>query len=234
MIRFSFSVADIVVNVEAQYQFTRDFCREFLAEGPAEFSIVLRKEDIEHERTFTDEPFSSEYLETLALLRRLSQELIRRDTILFHGSALAADGKGYIFTAPSGTGKTTHTRLWLQTVPGSYVLNGDKPFLRLKDNRIWVCGSPWRGKENYGVNEMLPLEAICILERDSFDHIEQIQSAEALITLIRQTYRPDEPFLLMRSLQLIGDVAQTVRLYKLGCTMNPDAARVSSEAMIRR
>ena len=234
MSQFSFSVAGFIINVDALYTSTRDFCREFLADGPVDFSVVLRHEDIERERTFTKEPFSAESLETLALLRSLSQKLIQRDTILFHGSALAVDGKGYIFTAPSGTGKTTHTRLWLQTVPGSYVLNGDKPFLRLKDNQVWVCGSPWRGKENYGINEMLPLEAICILERDSFDHIEKIQNSEAMVSLIRQTYRPDEPLLLMKSLQLIGDIAQAVRLYQLGCTMNPNAARVSSKAMIRK
>ncbi len=113
------------------------------------------------------------------------------------------------------------------------MINGDKPFLRLINGQIMACGSPWRGKENYGVNEILPLEAICILERDSYDHIEQITYNSALSTLIQQTYRPENASLLMKSVQLIGNVAQSVKLYRLGCTMNPEAALVSSLAMIK-
>ena len=233
MTRFSISLAGFVVDVSAIYPSTMEFCGEFLTEDPADFSVSVQQEDIDHERTFTDEPFSPQYLETLALLRKVTEELIKRDTILFHGSAIGMDGKAYICTAPSGTGKTTHTKLWLKTIPGAYVLNGDKPFLRIKDHKVFVCGSPWRGKENLGVNEILPLEGVCILERDSFNHIEPIQCSPALGTLIRQTYRPEDPYLLMKSIQLIGDVAQSVHLYQLGCTMNPEAARISRAAMIR-
>ena len=96
-----------------------------------------------------------------------------------------------------------------------------------------VCGSPWRGKEKYGVNEMLPLEAICLLERDTYDHIEEINHNAALATLIRQTYRPADASLLTKSLQLVGNVMQSVRLYRLGCTMNLEAAQISSQAMIK-
>ena len=233
MTSFSISLAGVIVNVSTQYPSTKDFCREFLTQQPADFTVVIRQEDIDHERSINTDSGSSDYLETLALLRAVSEKLLDYDTILFHGSALAVNGKGYIFTARSGTGKTTHTRLWLNTVPGAYVLNGDKPFLRFTEGHVMVCGSPWRGKENYGVNEMLPLEAICLLERDNTDHIEQIDYQTALATLIRQTYRPDDPTLLMKSMQVIGDVAQSVHLYRLGCTMNPEAALVSSKAMIR-
>ena len=233
MTRFSISLAGFVVDVEAMYASTQEFCGDFLTDSPADFSIVLSQEDIDREQSLTDETVSPQYLETLALLRKVSEELIRRDTILFQGSALAFDGKAYIFTAPAGTGKTTHARLWTKTIPGSYVLNGDKPFLRVMDGQVWVCGSPWRGKENYGVNEMLPLAGICLLDRDSFNHIEAIQCAPALGMLIPQTYRPEDPYLLMKSLQLIGDIAQSVHLYHLGCTITPEAARISRAAMAR-
>lgn len=233
MTRFSVSLAGVVLNVSTLYPSTKAFCREFLTKKAADCTLSLRDEDIGYERSVSEGAFSSAYLETLALLRKVSNTLIRYDTLLFHGSAIAYGGKAYVFTAPSGTGKTTHTRLWLKALPESYVLNGDKPFLRIEENRVLACGSPWRGKENYGVNEMLPLEAICILEQDSSNHIEQVPCSSALGALIRQTYRPADPSLLVRSIQLIGNVAQNIRLYHLGCNMDPEAALVSSKAMIR-
>ena len=233
MTSFSISLAGIVVDVSAVYPSTKDFCNEFLTQKSSDFTVNIHPEDIEHVRSISGDSGTPAYLETLALLRKISEEFINYNTILFHGSALAVNGKAYIFTARSGTGKTTHSRLWLNKVPGSYMLNGDKPFLRIIEGKIMVCGSPWKGKENYGVNEILPLEAICILERDSYDHIEQITYNSALSTLIQQTYRPENASLLMKSVQLIGNVAQSVRLYRLGCTMNPKAALVSSQAMIK-
>ncbi len=230
---FSISLAGMIVGVSSIYPSTKDFCNEFLTQKSSDFTVIIHPDDIEHERSINGDYSNPAYLETLALLRKVSEELINHNTILFHGSALAVNGKAYIFTARSGTGKTTHSRLWLKKVPGSYMINGDKPFLRLINGQIMACGSPWRGKENYGVNEILPLEAICILERDSYDHIEQITYNSALSTLIQQTYRPENASLLMKSVQLIGNVAQSVKLYRLGCTMNPEAALVSSLAMIK-
>lgn len=232
MVQFRLSLAGQVVDVSAIYASTKEFCNDFLTQKDADFAIEMHSEDIDFEKTMNSDYGSFAYLETLAMLRKISGELINYNTILFHGSALAVNGKAYIFTARSGTGKTTHSRLWLDSVPGSYVLNGDKPFLRIKDGQVMACGSPWRGKENYGINEILPLEAICLLERDTYDHIEQIPYHTALAALIRQTYRPDNAALLMKSMQVIGDIAQSVRLYRLGCTMNPEAALVSSQAMI--
>ena len=234
MTRFTVSLAGVTIDVCAKYSSTRDFCREFLSEGPADFSVTLTREDIDYQRSFTDQSFTDAYLEPLALHRKVSDEIIRYDTILFHGSALAYNGKSYIFTAPSGTGKTTHTRLWLKQLPGSYVLNGDKPYLRMEGQRVMACGTPWRGKEHYGVNEILPLEAICLLERDTYDHIEQIRCEEAFGTLVRQTYRTSDPASLPKIVSLLGTLGRYVRLYHLGCTMNPEAALISSEAMIQK
>ena len=233
MTNFTVSLAGIAIGVSAVWPSTRTFCREFLTGETPAFSITLTQADTDYEQSVCDGTWDPAYLETLALHRRISDELIKYDIVLFHGSAIAADGKAYIFTAPSGTGKTTHTRLWLESVPGSYVLNGDKPFLRIEKDRILVYGSPWRGKENYGINEKLPLEAICILERDHVNHIEPVSCEKALGTLVRQTYRPADTQLMMKALQLIGRIGQSVRLYHLGCNMDPEAARVSSIQMIR-
>ena len=232
MTNFTVSLAGLNIEVRAIRPATKTFCREYLTEGEPAFSVVLEEADLDFERSVSEGSWAAAYLETLALLRKISDQLIRYDTILFHGSAIAAGGKAYIFTAPSGTGKTTHTRLWLDTVPGAHVLNGDKPFLRVENGQVLACGSPWRGKENLGNSEILPLEAICILERDKMNHIEPIKGEKALGTLIKQTYRPADPQLMLKALQLIGRAGQCVRLYHLGCNMAPEAAEVSSRTMI--
>lgn len=143
------------------------------------------------------------------------------------------DGKAYLFTAPSGTGKTTHTMLWLKQLPQAYVLNGDKPFLKVKpDGKILACGVPWRGKEKYGRNEILPLAAICILERSPDNHIQEITPEEASDTLIRQIHLPQGPLNRLKTIQMLDRISREVKLYKLGCNMEPEAAQVSIRAMI--
>lgn len=235
MVQFSVSLAGLVIGVSALYPSTETYCRDFLSQETADFSVSIGQSDIDHELSRSSGISNPATLETLALLRRISEKLIDYDTVLFHGSAIAVDGKVYLFTAPSGTGKTTHSRLWLQNVPGSYILNGDKPFLQVKDDgRVLACGSPWRGKERYGINEILPLEGICILERDTCNHIEPVSCRDVLVKLIRQTFRPAEPRLMLKSLQLAGEIGQSVNLYLMGCTMDAEAARVSSSMMIRK
>lgn len=241
MTTFTISLAGVPARIDAIYPATERFCADYRTEEAPAISVVLTAEDIAGERVMSareDElegiptrHFPDAYLETLALYRKLASELIEHDAVVFHGSVLAWEGKAYIFTAKSGTGKTTHTRLWLETVPDAHVLNGDKPLLRLDGERVLACGTPWRGKENYGCREILPLAAICILERDTQNHIEPVTFHEALPILIQQTHRPDEPDALMKTLKLVGDIGTRVRLYRLGCNMEREAALVSWRGM---
>lgn len=117
MTSFTVSLTGLNIGVRAIRAATKSFCREFLAEGEPAFSVAVEEADIDYERSVSEGMRAASYLETLALLRKISDHLIRYDTVLFHGSAIAVNQKAYIFTAPSGTGKTTHTRLWLDAVP---------------------------------------------------------------------------------------------------------------------
>jgi len=238
---FTLSLADTVFRVEALYPGTQSFCRDYLTEEEPEFTVTITPEDIlsEREKSAREDEieghpvrhYSDPYLETLALYRKLAKVLLKKNAVVFHGSVLAWEGKAYLFTALSGTGKTTHTRLWLKMVPGSYVLNGDKPLLRATEDGVLACGTPWQGKENYGCNEILPLAAICLLERDSVNHMEAISFRDALTTLIQQVNRPQEPELLLQTLQILNSMNKRVRFYRLGCNMDDEAALVSFRGM---
>lgn len=131
--------------------------------------ISFEKEKSAHEDEIEGIPvrqFSDKYLETLAVYRKIARKLLEFDTLLFHGSVVAVDGTGYLFTAKSGTGKSTHTRLWRQLFGSRAVMaNDDKPLLKITDNGVIAYGTPWNGKHRLGSNISIPLRAICILGR---------------------------------------------------------------------
>lgn len=240
---FCVRLAGLLIGVCAQFPSTKSFFRGYLEEGEALFTVRVTAEDLLYEREQAlrqaeldgvTRRLSDPYLETLSVLRLIAAQLLSYDTLLFHGAAVAVDGRAYLFTAPSGTGKTTHVRLWLSQIPGAYVLNGDKPFLRVTEGGVEVCGNPWQGKENYGCNEILPLAAICLLERGAENRIEPIGLEKALGTLLKQTNIPSDDGALLEVLRLMGRLSSRVRLYRLSCNMEPEAALVSAGAMLER
>lgn len=240
MNEFVISLAGIPISIIPLCPTVPCFFSDYICNDPPLFCVATTEKEIEQER-LRDEtgeeyilsPLTDRNLEILILLRKIAARLIVYDTIVFHGSVVALNGKAYLFTAPSGTGKTTHTRLWLEQLPEAYVLNGDKPFLKATTGeKVLACGGPWRGKEKYGCNETLPLEAICLLERSAENHIEAISPREAMNTLIRQSNIPEGPNAMIQALQIIDRISRNVRLYRLGCNMNPEAAQISIRAMI--
>ena len=241
MISFIISLAGVPIRVNALYESTAKYCSEYFSSETPLIEITISQDDIEFERSKSAREgqreglllrsYTDRSLETLALYRKIAASLLNRGILLFHGSVIAYDGKAYLFAAPSGTGKTTHSRLWLSEVPGSYILNGDKPLLRMEQDRVYACGTPWRGKEGYGRNEILPLEAVCILNRDTRNHIEPVSFHDALPALLSQSNRPEDSSLMIKTLELIDRLGRLTKLYRLGCTMEPEAARISFRAM---
>ena len=232
MSTFKISLAGVNIGVTSQFDSTENYCREYLTDKSADFSVAITPEDILYEREQSEEPHSDKYLETLALYRKIAIPLLDFGAVVFHGSVVALDGKAYIFTAPSGTGKTTHTRLWLKNIPGVYVLNGDKPLLRVTNGGIYACGTPWQGKEHYGVNEILPLKAICILFRAEENSVVPLTPSEAVETLISQTNMPHDGSSIMKTLTILDSIASSVKLYSLRCNMEDEAAIICKNAIV--
>ena len=243
MAAFTISLAGIPIGVSPCHPTIVDIFEDYLCDETPLFSVSISFKDIEYERLQSGKrreedglppcSFPEAGMEALAILRKIADRIVEYNVLLFHSSVISVDGKAYIFTAPSHTGKTTHTRLWLEQLPQAYVLNGDKPFLKVEaDGQVLACGTPWRGKEHYGVNEILPLEAICLLERDNTNHIEPVSFNKAFGALLRQTHLPFDPAARLKAIQLVGQIGQSVRLFRLGCNMDPEAAQVSIAAMI--
>ena len=241
---FTISLAGVPIGISSITPKVQEDFSEFMTSEPPKFTVVTTKADLVREIGFLDRKKTDEEvddrratrnrLEKRFLLRSIAERMLAYDVLLMHGAVVAVDGKCYMFTAPSGTGKTTHMRLWLEQLPQAYVLNGDKPFLKVtEEGDVLACGVPWRGKEGMGCNEILPLEAICILDRSTKNRISIEEPRNVIGRLIQQTNIPPEQVAAMKALQLLDRIVHQVRLYHLECNMEPEAAEVSIGAMLR-
>ena len=176
MTTFTISIAGIPIRIEALYETTKEFCSEYLTDKEPELTITSGMEKIRQEADLTKEEAEREgkeqgrlgapYLEQLAIYREIADRLTKRDILLFHASAIAVDGRAYLFAGRSGIGKSTHTRLWQEKLLNhASMVNDDKPLLKITESAILACGTPWNGKEKRGNNIMMPVKAICFLER---------------------------------------------------------------------
>ncbi|MBQ9438067.1 MAG: hypothetical protein IJU50_07005 [Lachnospiraceae bacterium] len=236
-----YRLAGMTVQIESVCSLVQDQCRAYRVCGSPDLTVATTQADIgfEREKSAREDSaqgipirqFSDAYLETLAVYRKIAEKLPEFGTFLFHGSCIAVDGAGYLFTAKSGTGKSTHARLWRELLGNRAVMvNDDKPLLHVNgDGTAIAYGTPWDGKHRLSSNIAVPLKAICILERSVENTIREITKQDALPLLIQQAYRPADPAALAKTLALIDRL--NVGFYRLSCNMDISAAELSYETM---
>jgi len=243
MAEFKIRIAGAVAEVSSLFDSSRDYCRKYLTEEKADFSVVVTKADLAFEqeqlrlealqegmrpRVFTD-PF----LDRAAIQRAVAEHLFEKDTLMVHGSLVAVDGEGYLFMAAKcGTGKSTHTRLWREVFGNRAVMvNDDKPFLRIGAEGVLAFGAPWSGKHGLDANIMVPLKGICLLERGQENRIRPAEVEELLPTLTKESYCPLAESKHPRHREMAQRLAKVVPLWKMESNISPDAARMAREAM---
>ena len=242
MTEFTMRIAGVTGQISALFECTPAFFRPYLAGGEADFAATVTREDIAFEAQslyeealqegFRVRKFTDPFLERAAIQRKFAEFLFDRDTLLLHGSTVAVDGVAYLFTARSGTGKSTHTRLWYQLFGDRAVMvNDDKPFIFITEKGIFASGSPWSGKHGLDTNITVPLKGICLLERGTENRIENAAKEALLPMLLAQSYRPLDEAKAPRFLQLVDTLAENVPLWQMQCTKDIEAARVAYAAM---
>lgn len=226
-------LAGHAIGIRCRYDFLPHLCQKYLTADPPEWVVEVSEDDLARENP-KDEPYTAGYLESLAVYRKICEQLIADDILLFHGSALAMDGKGYLFTAPSGTGKSTHAALWRQ-VYGERVtmINDDKPLLRIRPEGITVYGTPWAGKANLQTNTSAPVAGIILLHQAPGNTIRRMTEREAYPRLLSQTHRVADPQGLLRTLDLVRQLAR-LPVYELGCTPTPEAALLACRTLTKK
>lgn len=152
---------------------------------------------------------------------------------VLHGSAIAYQGRGVIFSAPSGTGKSTHTGLWKQCFGDDVVyVNDDKPALRFEEDTVYMYGTPWSGKTDLNTNMRVPLHAVVFVERGETNAVRRLDFTESMLNLQSQVVQPyHDAAIGTKLVDRMITVAQQVPIYVLTCNMDPEAARVARRAI---
>ena len=239
---FMMEVAGSVFAVQPLFESTRAYCANYLTDREPEFSVAVDRADLVQEQRLLDieadeeglkrRKFSDMFLERSVIQRRVAEALIGKDTLMLHGSTVAVDGQAYLFTAPCGTGKSTHTRLWREVFGDRAVMvNDDKPFLWITFDGVLACGSPWTGKHGLGSNVSFPMKGICILSRGSENRIRLLAPEDAADFLRSQCFVPEDSEQAGRALELLDRLIRMVSLWQMECTKQPEAAITAYQAM---
>ncbi len=235
-------VAGLVVCVQPLFQSTKEYCRPYLTDKSPEVFVEVTPDDLVCEQAALDQEaieeglkfriFKDPFLERSVIQRRVADFLVSKNTLTLHGSTVAVDGCAYLFTAPCGTGKSTHTKLWRELFGGRAVMvNDDKPFLQITGDQVLAYGSPWSGKHGLASNVCIPLKGICSLHRGKENVIHRA-TPEILIDLLRQqVHIPVDESMAQRTLVLLDSLARMVPLWEMSCNKELEAASLAHSTM---
>lgn len=155
------------------------------------------------------------------------RELLNHGGIMLHSSCVEKDGYAYLFSARSGTGKSTHTHLWLKNLENTRIINDDKPAL-VREKGVWyACGTPFSGKTDENLNVKVPVRAIVFLHRSEENEVKPLELSRAVGMFLSQTVNPSDRSLSEKMLEILDILLREIPVFSLGCNMNDDAAAAS-------
>ena len=237
-----YKLAELNICIDSVFADVHDMLKDYVSSSDTfDFSVATVQQDIDFERIKSEKEdekegkavikYKDSYLETLAVYRKIAERLPEYSAFLFHGSCIGVDGYAYLFTAKSGTGKSTHAALWRKLLGDRAVMiNDDKPVIRFTGDIPYIYGTPWDGKHHLSSNISLPLKAIYILERSENNSIEKISFGDSYPMLLQQGYRPSNAKSLSLHLLNLDKLKRYVSIYRLKCNMSIEAAKMAFEA----
>ena len=225
-------LADLNIRIANKYPYLEDMCRAYqVCEGEADFQIAVSDTEILAEEAGRTIPG---YAESLAVYRKIAEEILLYDGFLMHGAVIETKGEGIAFLAKSGVGKTTHMALWKKYLgDGMQVVNGDKPLVRFLDSVPYAYGTPWAGKERLQTNMRVPLKAVCFLSRGEENEAVPCKKEDAFMRLLPQIYTPKDGTKMGLLLEKIGRFIDSVSFYSVRCTTEPEAAETVYRAIFK-
>ena len=232
---FTISLAGVMIEIETVTSCVCVHCMDYLTEGTPDFKIKVTEDDIRQVFECTETSQNAVNSEIVAVHQKIAEKLLDYNYILMHGAVIAVGDKAYMFSAPSGTGKTTHIRLWLKNVNDSYVINGDKPLIKVAEDKLIACGTPWSGYERMNTNTMKPLEAIVFLERSESNFIEKISLSQAFPFLVQQTYIPKDKEKAKKVLSLLSQAYDKTTFWRFQCNnFKEDSFKKAYTALVEK
>lgn len=221
MNELTIQLSGLTVGLRCRHPYTLRACRDYIAEGEAQLFAQAAQDAA-----------AGGYEEFISLYRSIAGQLPRFGRMVVHGAAISYEDAGLLFIAPSGTGKSTHIKLWRQFFGAQVdIINGDKPIVSVEDGGIYLHGTPWAGKEGWQKNRSAPLKAICLLRRGKTNRIRKADPLTHLPALMRQVYLPTEAEALQQTLALVDQLSARVPFYILECNISPEAAEAAFSGM---
>lgn len=154
-------------------------------------------------------------------------ELLKHRGIMLHSSCVEKDGYAYLFSAKSGTGKSTHTHLWLKNLSGTRIINDDKPALLWTETGWVACGTPFSGSSDENLNVQIPVRAVVFIYRSKENQIKRLDSSRAITLFLEQTVKPAHRDLAENMLDNLDLLLRKLPVFALGCNMDDSAAQFS-------
>lgn len=239
--KFVIRLADVNIGVTHRCRRVRQICDEYIVDAEPEFTVKVTAADIRADRErdpgainrrLIHKLLAPRYYEATSIYRKICLKLMDYDAFLLHAAVVSVDGEGYAFLAKSGTGKTTHAKYWLEYFGNrAFMVNGDKPILRIIGDQVYAYGTPWCGKENQNTNTGVPLKAMFFLERGQGTTVTKmpgtmIPERIASQLLITKNGKERE-----RTFELADRAMALVPMYRLSCDMNPDTAMIAWQSI---
>ncbi len=229
-----YRIADIEIGLENHSEFTKEYLSEYTSNSTEpQFTVTITDEMLAYEKEIAVKKVPDPYYEITAILRAICYKVLSEYNGFFlHCSCLEYDGGAYVFTAKSGTGKSTHSRLW-RKVFGEKVtmINDDKPIVRLIDDTFYIYGTPWNGKHNISNNIKIPIKAIFYLHQANENKAEKCDLISAISKLISQTVLPDDKVVMNNLLSMLEKLVSTTPMFDLYCTISEEAVHTALNSL---
>ncbi len=232
-------IADFTVFIRAKHPYVFEQCARYRAKSDAvaDLAVEVSPDELAAELALSSDGMDEGYIESICLYRAICRRLPPLGGLFFHAAVLedrtdVSAPHGYAFTADSGTGKSTHVRLWQRAFGERIrIINGDKPILRRHAGQWYAYGTPWCGKEGWNIPASVPLDAVCFLHRGESNTIRPLPADAAVSALFPQLLLPDDSVSLTATLELLDDLVHNVPFYELHCTASANAAHVARTGM---
>ncbi len=229
-----YQIADLNIRINPLYKNTQQRLMPYItAEEKFDFEVSVSQEDIAQYISNSKTPCTNEGAENILILTEICNRLLGGyDGLFFHSSSLMLDGEAYVFTAVSGTGKSTHTALWRKHFGKRVTMvNDDKPVIRRIAGRFFICGTPWMGKSEIGNNVKAPIKAIYILRRSEKNYAEKVSAGQYFKDILEATVIPHDKEYMGKLLALLDELFSEVPLYVLHCNMDEEAVTTAYNAV---
>ena len=229
-------IADFIVEIEPKFEYLNNLCKPFLYIGDrvADFSAIPSEANLNSLYKRMADGSALEQAEELATASLFNREIISHGAMLVHSSVLVYDNKAYLFTADSGVGKSTHTRMWLDKFGEKvHILNDDKPVVKIKNGVPLCCGTPFDGGSKIANNKTVPIGAIIFIERSDTNFMTIPDTKEIVQRLYTSTVKYVNKEDGMCLLSNFDNLISHTKFFVLHCNTDKSAVDVAYYAIIK-